>query len=135
MSAASATLLPDGSGAAARLVVGPADTAEALGSGDLLVLGTPRLIALMELAARTIAAADLPSDATTVGVFVSVEHLAPSVVGASITATAVIRTRTDRQIELDLEARDDVSAVVIGRGLHRRVVVNRASFLAKVTVI
>jgi fluoroacetyl-CoA thioesterase len=130
VNAAEARLLSDGVAATATLSVGPDDTAEALGSGDLPVLGTPRLIALMELAARTIAGVGLAGELTTVGVSISIEHLAPSPIGASVTATAVVKQRTERRIDLDLEARDDATGTIIGRGVHRRVTVNRAMFLA-----
>jgi fluoroacetyl-CoA thioesterase len=129
MSAATVRTVPGG--AVATIVVGPDDTAEALGSGDVPVLGTPRLVALMELAARTAAAADLPETATTVGAVISIEHLAPSPVGASVTATALVRERGERRIDFDVEARNDETGIVLGRGTHRRVVVNRASFVEK----
>jgi fluoroacetyl-CoA thioesterase len=129
MSVATVRTVPGG--AAATLVVGPDDTAEALGSGDVPVLGTPRLVALMELAARTAAAVDLPDASTTVGASISVEHLAPSRVGASVTATATIQKRGERRLDFAVEARDDETGAVLGRGTHRRVVVNRASFVEK----
>lgn len=115
----------------ARLVVGANDTAEALGSGDVPVLGTPRLVALMENAARNAAAPDLQQTSTTVGVLIQVEHIAPSPVGASVTATAVVRDRSARRIDFDIEARDDESGTVVAKATHRRVIVDRASFVQR----
>jgi fluoroacetyl-CoA thioesterase len=130
MSAATVRTMPGG--AAATFVVDTRDTAEALGSGDVPVLGTPRLVALMELAARTAADSDLPDGSTTVGAVIAVEHLSPSPVGVSVTATAMVRDRSQRRIEFDLEACDDETGTVIARGTHRRVVVDRASFLERI---
>ncbi|MGA0092648.1 MAG: thioesterase family protein, partial [Candidatus Nanopelagicales bacterium] len=63
--------------------VSAADTATALGSGDVPVLATPRLIAWLE-AATVDACPPLGSDETSVGTRVEVEHLAASPVGASV---------------------------------------------------
>jgi len=67
---------------------GPRDTAAALGSGDVPVLGTPRLLALAE--AATVRALDgaLPPGQTSVGTSVRLEHTAASPVGMRITVTA-----------------------------------------------
>ncbi|MEO6471098.1 MAG: thioesterase, partial [Aeromicrobium sp.] len=64
------------------------DTAVALGSGDLPVLATPRLLAWLEEA--TCAALDLNAGQTSVGTRVDIEHLAASLVGAVVTATATV---------------------------------------------
>jgi fluoroacetyl-CoA thioesterase len=114
----------------AHLVVGTADTALSLGSGDVPVLGTPRLVALLEKAARSAADGDLPLSATTVGVVMHVEHIAPSPVGVTVTATARVREQTARRIDFDIEARDE-NGTVIATATHRRVVVDRASFIEK----
>lgn len=117
--------------AEATLVVAAEDTAEALGSGDVPVLGTPRLLALMELAARSVAAATLPAGSTTVGISLQLRHLAPSIVGATVRARATITARTDRALEFDLVAEDVATGTVIGDGHHGRAIVDRARFLAR----
>ena len=66
-----------------------ADTARALGSGDVDVLGTPRALALAEAATVRAAAAALTPGQTTVGTHVELDHLAPSPVGAAGTVGAV----------------------------------------------
>jgi len=72
----------------ARLVVGNEDTARSLRSGDVEVLGTPRLVALLEEA--TVDAVDgcLDAGSTTVGMRVQVDHLQPTPVGAEVIAEA-----------------------------------------------
>src|SRR5258708_34791624 len=61
-----------------------ADTAQALGSGDVPVLGTPRLLALAEAACVAAVAPQLEEGQTTVGTAVSLEHKRASPVGAPI---------------------------------------------------
>src|SRR5664280_1643865 len=65
-----------------------ADTAAQLGSGDVAVLGTPRVLALMERATVQAVARSLEPGETTVGVSAHLEHLAASPVGAAVDAEA-----------------------------------------------
>jgi fluoroacetyl-CoA thioesterase len=62
-------------------VVAAGDTAQALGSGDVPVLGTPRLIAWLEAAAVSALDGRLPPGATSVGMRIAVDHRAPSAIG------------------------------------------------------
>ncbi len=91
-------------------VVGDADTAAALGSGDLAVLATPRLLAWLEEATR--AALDLDEHRTSVGTRVEVEHVAASPVGATVAA-------------------HDAHGTIVAHGEVRRVVVDRERFLSR----
>ena len=70
------------------LTVSDAHTAQAMGSGDMPVLATPIMIALMENAAMLAVDQELPEGLTTVGSGVDVTHLKPSPLGAEIIATA-----------------------------------------------
>jgi predicted thioesterase len=71
-----------------RHEVTEADTAAAMGSGDVAVLATPRLIAWLEAATVAAAAPFLGDGQTTVGTAVRVEHRRPTQVGGSVEATA-----------------------------------------------
>ncbi|MGH9286444.1 MAG: thioesterase, FlK family, partial [Acidimicrobiales bacterium] len=51
-------------------------TADRLGSGDVLVLGTPAVLALVEAAAVAAVADELEPGTTTVGASVALDHLA-----------------------------------------------------------
>ncbi len=113
----------------ASLTVSQADTAVAQGSGDLPVLATPRLIALFEAAAVAALDGKLPDDMTSVGVSVSVDHMAPSVIGASVTARAVLEAVDDATLEFALEANE--GETIVGVGNLTRVVVERDRFLAR----
>jgi predicted thioesterase len=103
-----------------------ADTAVALGSGDVQVFGTPALVALMEAAAIDALEGALPDGTTSVGTRIEVDHLAPSKVGAKVRATARLTETGKRALLFECEAHD--GDTLIGRGLHRRVLVDRAGF-------
>jgi fluoroacetyl-CoA thioesterase len=113
-------------------VVGPQDTARALGSGDLDVLGTPRVLAWCEEA--TCAALGLDASRTSVGTRIELEHLAASPVGAVITATATVIYSDGRLVRFQVAAQDD-SGALIASGEVRRVVVDRERFLARITPV
>ena len=104
------------------------DTAIALGSGDLPVLGTPRLLAWCEEA--TCAALDLDGKSSSVGTRVDIEHLAASAVGTVVTATATVIHADGRLRRFQVTAHDG-SGQLIGTGEVRRVVVDRERFMAR----
>ena len=114
----------------AEMVVEAADCAPAMGSGSLPVLATPRMMALMEQAACAAVEAALQPGQTTVGVHVDVEHLAATPIGAGVTARAVLERVEGRTLHLTLSAQDERET--IGRGSHRRVVVDAIRFMEKV---
>jgi predicted thioesterase len=112
--------------------VGPDDTASAVGSGDVPVLATPRLLALFE--AATIAAvstAGIAEDQTTVGTRVSLQHERPSAVGETVTVAATLRELDGRLLVFDVVATDDADRVV-GHAVVTRVRVDRQRFLSRV---
>lgn len=110
-----------------ELVVSGADTAEAVGSGSLPVLGTPVLLAWCE--AATCAALDLPEGSTSVGTRVSLEHLAASPVGATVVVTATVTYVDGRLVRFAVEAR--MGDVLVGSGEITRVIVDAARFMAR----
>lgn len=110
-------------------VVTAADTAVALGSGDLAVLATPRLLAWCEQA--TCAALDLPPERTSVGTRVDLEHLAASPPGAQVTATATVIHTDGRLVRFQVAAHDS-GGTLLATGEIRRVVVDRERFLSRI---
>lgn len=110
-------------------VVDGSKTASAVGSGGLDVFATPSMVALMEHAAMTAVAPFLEEGDTTVGGYIATSHIAPSPVGATIEAEAVVTAVEGRKIEFDVEAR--CGGKVIGSGTHTRFVVGAAKFMAK----
>jgi predicted thioesterase len=113
----------------ARLVVGEADTARALGSGSVEVLGTPRLVALLEEA--TVNAVDrfLDEGSTSVGMRVQVDHLHPTPVGAEVVAEAYLDKIDGRRITFTVTASD--SGGLVAAGKVTRVVVDVNRFMSK----
>jgi hypothetical protein len=67
------------------------DTARALGSGEIEVLGTPRLLAWLEGATVEAAKPLLADGQTTVGTGVRIRHRRPTRVGGRIEVTAELR--------------------------------------------
>ena len=104
-----------------------ADTAVAVGSGDLRVLATPRVLALAERATVEAVAGALDPEATTVGARVELEHLQASPVGAALLVEAVLERVAGRRLEFSFRLLDGER--LAARGWVTRVVVNRAGFL------
>ena len=115
-------------GLAAELerTVGEDDTAIAVGSGSLPVLGTPRLLAWCE--AATCAALDGSLDDGQTSV--SLEHSAPSLVGAVLTVTASVVHVDGKLVRFTVAGRQD--GRLVGSGEITRVVVDAERFLSRV---
>ncbi len=111
------------------MVVGEDDTARALGSGEVEVLGTPRVIALCEQACCRAVRADLRDSATTVGMKVRVDHLQPSPVGAHVTAEATLSKVEGRRLTFNVSASDERGLIAVGKVI--RVIVDRDRFMGK----
>lgn len=123
-----------GRSATVRFTVTKQDLATAVGSGDVPVLATPRMIAWLE--AATVAAVDgaLPEGSTTVGTAIEVDHVAASAVGVVVIASATVRRADGRTIAFDCEAvaTDEAGrTTMIGQGSVTRAIVNREKFLAR----
>ncbi len=113
----------------AKLVVGDDDTAVALRSGDVPVLGTPRLIALCEEASVAAVADQLRPEQTTVGMRVQIDHLAPTSVGSSVAAEASLEKVEGRRLTFTVSVSDHCGLVAAGK--VTRVVVETERFLDK----
>jgi fluoroacetyl-CoA thioesterase len=113
----------------AALVVGAADTARTMRSGDLDVLSTPRLIALCEEATCRAVDGCLEAGHTSVGSRIEFDHVRASRVGSQVTAEAVLEEINGKRLEFSVSAYD--LAGPAGRGRVTRVVVETAAFLAK----
>jgi predicted thioesterase len=111
--------------------VGDADTAVALGSGDLPVLGTPRLLAWAEQATCAAVAAGVPAGRTSVGTRVQLEHVGASPVGAEVRVTATVVYADGRLVRFEVVAEHTADEKLVGHGEVTRVVVDRDRFLAR----
>lgn len=114
-----------------RRVVSDDVTAVALGSGDVPVLGTPAVLALMERAACDAIAGALDDGWTSVGMWADLKHLRPSKIGSEVIASAELVEVDDqgRALVFECDARDGDTAVAQAR--HRRIIVNRERFLGR----
>ena len=113
-----------------QLTVTDAVTAITMGSGDMPVLATPAMMALMENAAMLAVADHLPEGSTTVGGHISASHLKPSKVGEIVTATATVTRVEGKKIEFKVEAH--CGDTLLGEGTHLRFIVDREKFIEKV---
>lgn len=108
--------------------VGDSETAIAVGSGSLAVLGSPVLVAWLE--AATIAALPLPAGSTSVGSHVDISHLAATPVGAQVTCEAEVIKVDGLRVTFRVAAIHDHNDRVVARGTIDRVVVDAARFMA-----
>lgn len=111
------------------LVVGAEHTASVLGSGDMPVLATPALLALMENAAMLAVDNALPDGATTVGGYIESSHLCPTAIGQEVRAMAELYQIEDRKLYFHISAYQ--GDTVIAKGEHIRFIVDKDRFLSK----
>ena len=105
------------------------DTAKEVGSGDLLVYATPCMVALMEGAACEAIADALSDTQTTVGTALNIEHISATPVGLDVRAEATVTAVEGKVITFEVNAYDEAGP--IGKGTHKRVIVNSQKFLDK----
>ncbi len=113
------------------LIVDQEHTAKILGSGQVEVLATPMMIALMESAALITAQVYLPHEWTTVATKVDIEHLRPTPLGKRISAKATLVKIDGRRLLFQVEAFDNHG--LIGQGSHERFVIQIEKFMNKIS--
>ncbi|MDQ3615827.1 MAG: thioesterase [Actinomycetota bacterium] len=125
-----------GQSATLEFTVGNDDTSAAVGSGDLRVLGTPRLLAWCEAATVAAIGSALTEQQTSVGTRVTLEHLAASPVGERVGVTASVVYVDGRLVRFEVVAeRGTVQGAeqqVVAHGEVTRVVVDRERFMTRV---
>ena len=112
-----------------ELVVTDVVTAIAVGSGNMPVLATPMMMALMENAAMLAVEEELPEGCTTVGGYIESSHLKPSKIGDTVKAIAEVTKVDGKKIEFKVAAYS--GDTLLGEGTHLRFVVNRERFMSK----
>ena len=117
--------------ASLRFTVDDADTAAAMGSGSLTVLGTPRLLAWLEAATCAALEPTLTTGSTSVGTRVQVDHLAASPLGAELEVSASSSYVDGRLHRFTVSARHTGDGKVVAAGEITRVVVDAERFLAR----
>jgi fluoroacetyl-CoA thioesterase len=112
-----------------QLTVTDSDTAQAVGSGDVPMLGTPRLLALAEAATVAATATRMPPGMTTVGTRIELEHRAPTPVGRVVVAHAQLAKVDGRRLLFEFAVTDGPATVAEGR--VERALVDRHRFVAR----
>jgi predicted thioesterase len=105
------------------------DTAEALRSGDVPMLATPRVVALAEEASCLAVADQLEGGDTTVGVRVQLDHLLPVPVGRSVRVEAKLETVEGRRLTFVVSVNNDHGLVAAGK--VTRVIVHHDRFIQR----
>ncbi|MHC2331752.1 thioesterase family protein [Bradyrhizobium sp. USDA 4454] len=118
-------VIPNGATGRFALVVKPEHLANRVKDSILPpVLATPVMIMAMENAALNAVRDYLEPGESVVGTMVNVQHLAATVVGQTVTATAEVTGVQGRQIAFAVSASDEIEQ--IGKGTHERMVVEVA---------
>ena len=113
----------------AETLVEKEDTAQAVGSGELLVYATPCMAALMEGAACESIAPFLAEGQSSVGTMMNVSHTSATPVGMEVRAESVVTAAEGRKITFEIVAYDECGE--IGRAVHERVIIQAERFLEK----
>jgi predicted thioesterase len=124
-----AVSLEAGLSARLELEIADGDTALAAHTGDVPVLATPRVIALVEEAAVAAVDGQLEAGETTVSMRVQVDHVSPAPVGDVVSATAKLEKVEGRRLIFSVSVTDIRGLVAAGK--VTRVVVDRGRFLDK----
>jgi fluoroacetyl-CoA thioesterase len=109
--------------------VAAGDTAEAVGSGDVPVLATPRVVALVEAASVAALEGALEGGQTSVGTRIALGHDEASAVGAELTVRAELVNVDGRRLTFYVAVYEGDR--IVASGEHTRVVVDRDRFLAR----
>lgn len=104
-------------------------TAASMKSGNLDVLATPYMIALMEQASAELCQKFLPDGISTVGTMVNIQHLAATSLGAPVRTVATLTAFDGRKASFEVVSYDN--AGVIGKGVHERFTIKVDSFIKK----
>jgi predicted thioesterase len=112
-----------------ELVVGEDDTAIAIRSGEVPVLGTPRVIAMCEEATVAALAGRLEPGETSVGHTVQLDHVAPTRVGTKVRAEATLLKVNGRKLVFSVSVTDARGLVAAGK--ITRVIVDAERFMEK----
>lgn len=113
-----------------EMVVEPEDLASFGGNEGAEVLSTPRLIHLLEEAARNAIAGVLPEGKMTVGTLINMKHFAATPLGNKVRAEALLREVDGRRLVFDVAAYDEFEK--ISEGVNERFIVSIDKFLEKV---
>jgi predicted thioesterase len=112
------------------MMVRDEDLVSQLGSIDMDVLSTPRLVQLMEAAAIKAIQEFIPPDQLSLGTHVKIKHLSPTPLGMKVVAHAILKEVNKNRLIFLVDAYDEMEKVAEGE--HERILVSKERFLQKV---
>jgi predicted thioesterase len=107
------------------------DSARKYESGLLDVLATPAMIAFMEKVCLESVRLVLPEGYDTVGTFVEVKHFKATPLGDTLTCSCMLTEAAGMKLTFEVEASDSRGA--IGKGIHKRAIINTDAFLKQLS--
>jgi predicted thioesterase len=113
-----------------EMMVRDEDLVSQLGSIDMDVLSTPRLVQLMEAAAIKAIQEFIPPDQLSLGTHVKIKHLSPTPLGMKVVAHAILKEVNKNRLIFLVDAYDEMEKVAEGE--HERILVSKERFLQKV---
>jgi fluoroacetyl-CoA thioesterase len=113
-----------------EMMVRDEDLVSQLGSIDMDVLSTPRLVQLMEAAAIKAIQEFIPPDQLSLGTHVKIKHLSPTPLGMKVVAHAILKEVNENRLIFLVDAYDEMEKVAEGE--HERILVSKEHFLQKV---
>ncbi|GIF72350.1 thioesterase family protein [Asanoa siamensis] len=116
-----------------ELTVTDSDTAQAVGSGDVPVLATPRVLALVEAATVAATATRMPAGMTTVGTRVELDHKLPTAIGRTVYAVAQLAKVDGRKLLFEVTVSDGPGSdsAVVAEGRVERMLLDRHRFVER----
>ncbi|GIF67754.1 dihydrolipoamide acyltransferase [Asanoa ishikariensis] len=123
-----------GLSARVELTVTDSDTAQALGSGDVPVLATPRVLALVEAATVAATATRMPTGMTTVGTRVELDHRLPTAIGRTVFAVAQLAKVDGRKLLFEVTVTDGPGSegtAIVAEGRVERIFLDRHRFVER----
>ena len=122
-------MLNPGIKGSASVAVTAANTAAAMGSGELNVFATPALAALVEKACWQSVAPELDPGCGTVGTKLELAHNAPTPVGMMVRCESELTAVDGRKLTFSAVMYDDAGEV--GRATHERFIIQNEKFQKK----
>jgi fluoroacetyl-CoA thioesterase len=123
------SILQPGVSLAKRIVVDRARTIGFMGE-DARVYATPSMILDVEHTCRELILEFADAGEDSVGIEVSIKHLAASLIGMTVTIVAKVATIEGRKVTFEVSARDELD--MICSGTHSRFVVETAKTIERV---
>ena len=108
------------------------DLSIAFNSGEVPVLATPRVVALIEEATLDAISASLDKSKTTVGMRVRIDHLTPISLGGNITAHAILEQVDGRRLTFSATVETEKEKLLVANAIITRVIVDTEEFLNSV---